>query len=61
MKEIKNYYFKASFDGPVYISGLRLPNPVDGPYRFIDCEFHPGLRDVLDKEYGNCEFVNCYR
>lgn len=56
---IRDSYFKATFSmGPRYISGLSLPNPDKGPYKFVNCDFHPALREELLK-YKDSEFVDC--
>lgn len=61
MKEFVNYYFKVPHDGPMLISGLPLPCPVKGPYKFINCDFHSGLREELEKNYKDSEFIDCNR
>jgi len=58
MNAFKNYYFKATYkEGTEYISGFPLPKP--GVYNFIDCTFHPRLKDDLKKNYKCSVFINC--
>ena len=60
MDEIKTTYFKLPFNSKTQlISGLPLPDPTKGPYRFINCVFHPGLEEELKNNYKHCEFVDC--
>lgn len=56
---VENYYFKVAYNGPRLISGLPLPDPAKGPYRFIGCDFHPALREVIAKDYADSRFENC--
>ena len=52
MNIIEYHYFKSTFEeGPIYISGFSLPNPNEGPYKFIDCDFHPRLDDDITNNY----------
>jgi len=60
MRERINVYYKYSFgSGGVYMSGCHLPDPNEGPYRFIRCDFHPGVWDDLKKNYTTSEFEDC--
>jgi len=60
MTVIENTYFKVRTGGPRLISGLALPPIENGPYKFIDCDFHPALDDELPKyKESGCEFVGC--
>ena len=59
MKEIHNVYYKTKHNGPMLISGRSLPDPKKGPYRFVGCDMHPAVWDVLKEEYSDSEFVNC--
>jgi len=59
--EIKNCYFKQYADYPDmrFISGLPMPNLVDGVVgnvRFIGCSFHPACEDF---RFENCDFIGC--
>ena len=38
---------------------MKLPNPKNQPYKFIDCSFHPRLEHTLKTKYKDSEFVNC--
>jgi len=61
MQVISDCYFKTAYDDPVrLISGLPLPDPSKGPYRFIDCDFHPAVDNELKKNYQTSEFIDCY-
>jgi hypothetical protein len=61
MIEAKNIYFKVRFGGPELISGWPLPDPLKGPYHFVNCSFHPGLEDELQKNYKTSRFTDCER
>ena len=59
MTTIRNHYFKFLPDVPWQfcgMSGLPLPDPKQGPYEFIDCEFHPGIWSFVKQEYQGSEF-----
>ncbi len=63
MKEIKEHYFKLSFDegrGQTLISGLPLPDPSKGPYKFVDCDIHPRLWTICRIFYAKSEFAETY-
>lgn len=54
MKERINCYYKYSFGiSGTYISGLKLPDPTKGPYKFIACDFHPAIGDDLKENYAD--------
>jgi hypothetical protein len=60
MKEVRNIYFKLTYGSNMrLISGLPLPNPAEGPYHFINCSFHPGLREEILKHYRDSKFTDC--
>lgn len=59
MHTYTNYYFKQLSDEPAIMSGLPLPNPTEGPYEFVDCEFHPRLWECLEQLYFTSTFQNC--
>lgn len=59
LKTVMDTYFKVPHDGPVLISGLPLPAPNAGPYHFVRCDFHPGLREVLKNDYSTSTFTDC--
>jgi len=59
MKTYENYYFKATHkEATVYMSGLPLPDPAQGPYIFKNCSFHAGLKEVIKKDYVTSIFIN---
>jgi len=63
MIEIRNHYFKATFEERHrYISGLPLPDPGKGPYHFIDCDIHPRLWETMRQIYKSCgsQFTNTW-
>ena len=61
MKEIKNHYFKLSHnERTTLISGLPLPDPEGGPYRFVRCSIHPRLWSAIRQLYPNSQFVETY-
>lgn len=55
----ENYYFKAKAGEPAFMSGLPMPPACEGPYTFIDCEFHPRLWDYIKELYSDSTFINC--
>ena len=57
----QDYYFKALFGQPAFMSGLPLPDPNKGPYTFRGCEFHPRLWKALEQMYSTSTFIDCYR
>lgn len=60
MKTIKDYYFKSLHDENMRLmSGLPLPDPADGPYKFVHCDFHPRVWEALEQGYALAEYVNC--
>ena len=61
MKEIKNIYIKVAFgDNYEQISGMKMPDPKLGPYKFVDCSFHPGLSEELKRNYKSSKFYDCW-
>ncbi len=61
MIRVENTYFKTAHDDPVrLISGRPLPDPKLGPYVFVDCDFHPAVKEELKRHYKTSKFVNCY-
>lgn len=60
MEKFYNMYFGRIYkDDRQFISGLKLPNPENTPYSFINCDFHPRLNIELLEAYQNCEFIAC--
>lgn len=64
MTIIKGCYFKQIYEekSSRLISGLSLPPIEKGPYRFVDCTFHPRLWSAIQQLYipKGCETVNSY-
>ena len=61
MITIKNHYFKTPYGSEPLMSGLSLPDPAKGPYKFVSCEIHFAIDKILARDYKNSIFVNCDR
>lgn len=59
MEIIKDRYYKGKYREKLsYMSGLNLPSPTK-KYEFINCAFHPRLRETLVRDYKECKFIEC--
>lgn len=60
-KEIRNTYFKIAYhETMTLVSGMKLPDPENGPYKFIDCDIHPRLWETMQQLYATSEYINTY-
>lgn len=59
MQRYENYYFKQLHGEQALMSGLPLPDQDQGPYEFVDCNFHPRVWEALQQMYHTSTFTKC--